>query len=92
MFYYCLVIPSVFLRSPRGMLLLLVHKKHQEKDTPNDTGPAGSPVLLTSGGTPKNSLKLEQVWRLVPPPVPLLSGTEWGTVSLRIPGAGMRYP
>ena len=24
-------------------------------------------------------------WRLVPPPAPLLSGTEWGTARLRIP-------
>ena len=33
----------------------------------------------------KNSLTLRQVWHLVPPPAPLLSGTEWGTARLRIP-------
>ena len=27
----------------------------------------------------------QTVWRLVPPPAPLLSGTEWGTARLRIP-------
>ena len=27
----------------------------------------------------------QTVWRLVPPPAPLLSGTEWGTARVRIP-------
>ena len=27
----------------------------------------------------------QTVWRLGPPPAPLLSGTEWGTARLRIP-------
>ena len=27
----------------------------------------------------------QTVWRLVPPPAPLLSGTEWGTARFRIP-------
>jgi hypothetical protein len=33
----------------------------------------------------KNSLTLRHVWRLVPPPAPLLGGTEWGTALMRIP-------
>jgi len=69
MFFHRLDVLSVCFRSPRGMLLLLVNpalwirvskksrraskKKHEEKDTPDDTGPAGSPALLVSGGTPK---------------------------------------
>jgi hypothetical protein len=28
-------------------------KRSMEEKTPNDAGPAGSPVLLASGGTPK---------------------------------------
>ena len=33
----------------------------------------------------QKSLTLRQVWRLVPPLAPLLSGTEWGTARVRIP-------
>jgi hypothetical protein len=39
----------------------------------------------------KNSLTLRQVWRLIPPPAPLLGGIKRGTSSMR-PVSGTRYP
>ena len=76
--------PSNCLCSPPGILLLLVQKKYQEKDT-RRCRPCGLPCAARQWRDTKNSLTLRQVWRLVPPPVPLLSGTEWGTARLRIP-------
>jgi hypothetical protein len=67
-------------------------KRSMEKKTPDDAGPAGFPVLLASGRDAKNSLTLRQVWRLIPPPAPLLGGTKWGKSSMRIPVSGRRYP
>ena len=41
-------------------------------------------VLLLSGGTPKNSLALRQVWRLIPPPALLLGGIKRGAPNMRV--------
>jgi hypothetical protein len=68
-------------------------KRRIKKKTPGDAGPAGFPVLLASGGTPKNSLTRRQVWRLIPPPAPLLGGTKrGGDIHRRIPLSGARLP
>jgi len=53
-------------------------KRSIKKKTPIDADPAGSPVLLASGGTPKNSLALRQFWCLIPPPALLLGGIKRG--------------
>ncbi len=41
--------------------------------------------LLPLVGRQKLADAQGQVWRLVPPPAPLLSGTEWGTARVRLP-------
>lgn len=55
-FLYCLVLPSVYLRLPRGIILLFVQNNNEEKDTANDNDPAGSLVLLS--GTERGTARL----------------------------------
>ena len=55
-FLSCLVLPSVYLRLPPGIILLFVQNNHEEKDIPNDNGPAGSLVLLS--GTERGTARL----------------------------------
>ena len=74
--------PSNCLCSPPGILLLLVQNNY--KDT-RQCRPCGLPCAARQWRNAKKSLTLRQVWRRVPPPAALLSGSEWGTARLRIP-------